>query len=265
MLAHDILGDPQAPSAVVFCHGILGSGRNWRGFARRLLAGLDGQWCAVLVDLRNHGDSHGLAGPHNVAACAADLSALSRELRPFDAVVGHSFGGKVALAYTAALPEALSLSWILDADPGPLEREDPATHEVPRVIAALRQIPLPLDRREDVLEHLLAAGFSEGLSRWMTTNLRRKGDGLVWRFDLDAVEQMIGDYFRQDLWDTLEVPIADLDIHLVRAAQSERWDDAMAARAESSFATLHTLPDAGHWLHVDNPDGLLSMMLPSFR
>ena len=193
-----------------------------------------------------------------------DLAALSGALRPFDAVVGHSFGGKVALSYTAALPEALSLSWILDADPGPLS-DDPAVHEVPQVIAALRQIPLPLARREEVQVRLQAQGFSEGLSRWMTTNLRRGDGGLVWRFGLDAVEQMIGDYFRQDLWDTLEIPIADLDIHLVRAARSDRWDEAMVRRAESSFASFHTLPDAGHWLHVDNPDGLLAMMLPAFQ
>jgi len=262
VLSFATIGDPQAESAVVFCHGILGSGRNWRGFARRLVAARPG-WCAVLVDLRNHGDSSGEPPPHTVAACAQDLAALSQSLRPFDAVVGHSFGGKVALAYTATLPDELALTWVLDADPGPLSGAV-ADHEVPRVIAALRAVPLPLERREQVLEHLQQAGFSEGLSRWMTTNLRRGDGGLVWRFDLDAVEEMIADYFRLDLWDTLEVPIMDLDIHLVRAARSERWDDAMAARAEGSFATLHTLPDAGHWLHVDNPDGLLELMLPSF-
>jgi esterase len=263
VLSHTLIGSPDAPAAVVFCHGILGSGRNWRSFARRLIAALDGQWCAVLVDLRNHGDSSRAEPPHTVAACAEDLATLSRTLRPFDAVVGHSFGGKVALAYTATLPEALSLSWILDACPGPLVGA-PDSHEVPRVIAALRAIPLPLQRREQVQAHLQEQGFSIGIARWMTTNLQRGADGLTWRFDLDAVEEMIGDYFTQDLWDTVEVPIMDLDIHLVRAELSERWDDAMCARARDSFATLHTLPDAGHWVHADNPEGLLAMMLPSF-
>lgn len=263
MLSHSIIGPRDAPSAVVFCHGILGSGRNWRGFARKLVSALDGQWCAVLVDLRNHGDSPITDPPNTVPACAADLSALEASLRPFDAVVGHSFGGKVALAYTAQLPEALQTTWVLDADPGPLDG-DVDQHEVARVISALRAISLPVRSRDDVLENLQRQGFSDSLARWMTTNLRRTDGGLLWRFDLDAVEQMIGDYFTRDLWDTLEIPIADLDIHLVRAAESARWSDAMAARAQTSFATLHTLPDAGHWLHVDNPDGLLQMMLPGF-
>jgi pimeloyl-ACP methyl ester carboxylesterase len=263
MLSHSILGPPDAPSAVAFCHGILGSGRNWRSFARKLVDALDGQWCAVLVDLRNHGDSPRTPPPNTVPACAADLAALEASLRPFDAVVGHSFGGKVALSYTAQLPEALSTAWILDADPGPLKGANDQ-HEVARVIAALRAIPVPLQRRDAVQAHLLERGFSEGLAQWMMTNLRRGDGGLVWRFDIDAVEQMIGDYFTRDLWDTLEIPIADLDIHLVRAADSARWSNAMAERAQTSFATLHTLPDAGHWLHVDNPAGLLQMMLPSF-
>lgn len=37
-----------------------------------------------------------------------------------------------------------------------------------------------------------------------------------------------------------------------------------AAKADDSQLHVHVLPNAGHWLHVDNPHGLLDMMLPSF-
>ena len=126
-------------------------------------------------------------------------------------------------------------------------------------------ISLPVNRRSDVQAQLLARGFSMDIARWMTTNLRREASGLVWRFDLDAVAEMIANYFATDLWGVVEVPISDLEIHLVRAERSSRWRPEMIDRANRSFASLQTVPNAGHWLHVDNPDGLLGVMLAGFE
>ena len=45
----------------------------------------------------------------------------------------------------------------------------------------------------------------------------------------------------------------------------DRLEKAKAAsrKARHGQLKLHVLPNAGHWLHVDNPHGLLDMMLPS--
>jgi esterase len=79
-------------------HGILGSGANWRSFARRLTAA-DPSLGLVLVDLRMHGQSQGAPSPHTLEATARDLFRLQEALAlPVSGVIGHSFGGKVALA-----------------------------------------------------------------------------------------------------------------------------------------------------------------------
>ena len=55
---------------------------------------------------------------------------------------------------------------------------------------------------------------------------------------------------------------------MVRAARSERWDDGVVRALESASAApgarvrFHVLRDAGHWLHVDNPDGLRALIAP---
>ena len=152
---------------------------------------------------------------------------------------------------------------MLDAQPGPLE--EAADHsEVVRVIAALRAIPQPLQGRSQLVEHLKGLGFGRSLALWMTTNLKQGPGGLVWRFDLDAVEQLIADYFERDLWPLLERPPMGTELHLVRAMQSDRWSDRELARFSAlppwTGTHLHELPDSGHWVHVDNPDGLIEIL-----
>ncbi len=255
-LATEVVG--LGDRTILICHGILGSRRNWRSFARGLIGALPG-WRVVLVDLRGHGDSADLPPPWTVAQCAADLAAL--DLSP-EVVIGHSFGGKVVLAYTALLPPALRQTWVLDAIPGPTIG-DLTVQEVSRVIAALRGLQ-PLHRRTELIDILTGMGFSETLARWMTTNLMRTPAGLTWRFNLDAIEALIADYFALDLWDVLETPISGLELHIVRATRSDRWTEAVLARLEdlsrSSDVLLHEL-DAGHWVHVDAPEALTAMLV----
>eukprot|EP01018_Ginkgo_biloba_P020064 Gb_22204 [translate_table: standard] len=95
----------------IILHGLMGSGRNWRSFARQLGSAILQQrplhsagWRMVLVDLRNHGRSAGLEGfdpPHDMSSAAkdvADLVKAEKWVSP-DVVIGHSMGGKVALDF----------------------------------------------------------------------------------------------------------------------------------------------------------------------
>ncbi len=244
-------------------HGILGSGQNLRTFARRL-AEAEPSWGFLLVDLRNHGESPTPAGPQTLEACADDLLALSEAIgiEPRTAI-GHSFGGKVAMVWgerSEARGRTVDRVWALDVPPGRPDVPLASQSEVVRVVGALRSIPTPLARRDAVVVELTRRGFSTGLAQWMTTNLRMTEAGFVWKFDLDAVEQMLRAYADTDLWPWLASPVRRARVDVVRAARSERWSDEELARFEQPGLTLHLLPDAGHWVHVDNPDGLLALL-----
>lgn len=270
--AHDVVVAPgAAPTATAFLlHGILGSRRNWRGFIRQLAPRLP-DWRFVLVDQRNHGDSHGAPGPHTLQACARDLEALAALLGgPPDAVLGHSFGGKVALTYARDRGHSLSQVWLLDATPDPLADDEALEeHRVARVIRRLREVDQPLARRDAVIPALERLGASPAFAAWMTTNLRRdeQAGGYVWRFDLDAAEEMLTSYLEADLWPFLEALPGGLEVHLVRGGRSELWTDATFARLEALVdpVTIHTLPSAGHWLHADDPEGLAGVIARYLR
>ena len=249
-------------------HGVLGSARNWLSFARRLAPRLP-DWRFVLVDLRNHGDSHGRPPPHTLDACAEDLAALATHLgvRP-EAVIGHSFGGKVALAYASRHGgESLRQCWVLDAVPGALDSDDRERdpHEVVDVVAALRTLTLPIVSRGALQESLRIRGFSESFTGWMTTNLRPlEGGGFTWRFELAAIDAMLRSYFETDFWPFLSETPEGLTVHLIRAERSDRWRPADMVRLEQAQVhgdvRLSVLANAGHWLHVDNPEGLMAFL-----
>lgn len=261
--AHSVVeGSESGEGPLVFIvHGILGSGRNWRTFARRLARSAPRARFA-LIDLRNHGDSDGAPPPHTVRTTADDLAALADEIGHPSVVIGHSFGGKVAASYALHHGAGLHRVWVLDSrlDAYPVEPDN----EVAAVLRALRGVPQPLDSREALVAHLGEAGFSVALSQWMTTNLQRADDGLRWAFDLAGVEQMIDDYWRCDL--TAALSDATVPLSLVRAGKGDRWTQALVERYRASAhpgVTFHVLPDAGHWVHVDDPVGLARLLVPS--
>lgn len=75
-----------------------------------------------------------------------------------------------------------------------------------------------------------------------------------------------------DYWPLLEQPPNGMEIDIVRAEKSDRWDsdiiqqlERLASRRADKIkgkVLVHVLPDAGHWVHVDNPKGLLEIVAP---
>ena len=268
-LAHSILTDRGAtPTRTAYLmHGIMGSGRNWRSFARRLTSARPA-WRFVLVDLRCHGGSVGFAPPHDLDACAEDLARLAAELgAPPDVVGGHSFGGKVALTYARRYGRPPQ-TWVLDASPGRIDVsfDDPRTHEVVKVIASLEQLPTPLPSREALADRMRELGYTPGLIAWLSTNLMRGDGGYVWRFDLGGIRQLMESYFASDCWDVIEDPqaAAGREIGVVQGTLSDVWGHRAVARLETlAGAGLVRIGRvvAGHWLHAEAPDALLELLV----
>jgi esterase len=244
-------------------HGALGSGSNLRSLAVKL-SKLRPEYRFCLVDLRHHGDSQGAPPPNTLEACARDLDALIGRLALEPAiVVGHSFGGKTALMFAQLFPGRARQYWILDSNPGTQDAN--AGSEVVQVIAAIRRTTTPAQERTQVIAELMAQGLSSGTANWLATNLERRPEGFVWRFNLDAIYELMLDYFGVDLWPVLESQASDSDFRVVVAERSDRWAPENRARleqlvAKKTAARLHVVPNAGHWLHVDNPAFLLELM-----
>jgi esterase len=273
LLAFDRISDGAGTDStvdIVVLHGILGSGRNWRSVARQLSLGRPDLGVAT-VDLRNHGRSQRLPGRDDIAACCDDLDALvaAGAMRP-SIVIGHSFGGKVAMEWTRRRPSALTQMWVLDALPGgsAAVADDSgivgAVNDVRAVLAMVAAVDVPAASRAAITAQLRSLGASASMADWLGTSVEQRDNGATWVFEAERIAAMLDDYAQLDSWDVLERPPQGVDVHFVRAGLSPRWSSTEIARLAAfgpTSASVWTLPAAGHWLHVDDPAGLLALVL----
>ncbi len=261
-LSYDLVREDEPSFWLLMLHGIYGQGRNWNTVARRIVRARP-DWGIALVDLRMHGASHGFGPPHTVRAAARDLLALASELRAAPATVaGHSFGGKVALAYVEEAGDGLRQAWLLDSTPAPR----PPSGSAYEMLQILRSLPDVFPSRGDLVTALERADVATPVAQWMATNLEQGSDGYRWRFNLDAIEDLLEDFFQTDLWQVVESPPDDVEVHLVKATESSVLDGETLARVERATATGRTFlhhVEGGHWLNADNPDAVVDLFVGS--
>lgn len=261
-LHRELLGAPGAP-CLVLTHGIFGSGGNWRAIARKVVE-RRADWSIALVDLRNHGRSHGGEAPHDLAACAADVAALVGELPQSVAIGGHSFGGKVMLAARASMPPRIRQTWMFDASPSarPGAETDP-DNSVTRVLSIMERLPPRYGSREEFVAAVVAAGEAQPLAQWLAMNVvADPGGGYALRLDLGAMREMLADYYARDLWSVALDPALPGSLEVVVAERSQTLSEADRQRlgAAPEHVHVHRI-DAGHWLHIEAAANVVELLV----
>lgn len=273
------------PPTAVLLHGILGGRKNWGTFARRLVKEFP-KWQFLLVDLRCHGDSAAIEkqGPHNVASAALDILDLLGQLRLTPRViVGHSFGGKVALSMVDQVAKPLARParvWVLDATPGKVRAGGDGEDHPGELISFLKTLPKEVASKRDMVNALIHEGFSKDVAQWVVTNLRPTSlnsstSSFSWVFDLNGISEMYQSYEETNLWKVVEDVPRGVHVNFLKAERSlHRWalEDLQRIHSAEEVAMeggggveMHVLEDAGHWVHADNPDGLFKILSFSFQ
>jgi pimeloyl-ACP methyl ester carboxylesterase len=237
---------------IVLLHGLFGAGQNWGGI-RSVLAR---RFRVLTPDLRNHGSS-GREAAMTYAAMAADVAeTMDAAGMPRAAVLGHSMGGKVAMALALAHPERVDRLVVADIAP---VRYPPALRGY---VAAMQAIPLRhgLTRRE--ADAILAAAIPEANIRaFLVQNLRFEADPPAWRLGLAEIAAAM-----PDIEDFPAPPGARFDGPvLVLAGERSgyiRAEHHALFRAIFPGVAFATVAAAGHWVHAENPSGFLALLQP---
>jgi len=226
-----------AVGAVVMVHGlVIGSLASWYFTAAPRLARTHR---VRMYDLRGHGKSAFAATGYDTATLASDLAAVTADLtEPFD-VVGHSWGGLVALAFARAHPARVRRLAIVEA-PLPPSR----ALELASFVAADDALPQRLlDALPATLRDAVAGGSRQA------QRLMAAVDALVNHSSLLADVRA-------------EPDLADEALAAVRAPTLLAYGTTSAC-APAGPRLLRALPDArlvtlpgGHYLHLDAKDAL---------
>lgn len=254
-----IAANDTASRVLVMLHGIYGRGRNWLGIARAVVKARPDYAC-LLVDLPRHGDSGPGTHGDTVVGFADNLRdwLASDGIVP-DAILGHSLGGKVALAFADRARELPLQVWVIDSTPEARQSSGSAW-EMLRII---RRMPSRFATRDEAVKGIVDGGFELGVAQWMATNLVRDGDELVWRLDFDVMERLLQDFFATDLWPVIEGPAPLHDIHLLKASESSAMSPDAVVRvqaAEGDQVHLH-VRQGGHWIHAESPEVVTELLV----
>jgi esterase len=235
-----------AGAPVLLLHGLFGSSQNFGAIQKALAE----QRRVLALDLRNHGDSphaHGMAYDALADDVAETLAALG--VAQAD-VVGHSMGGKAAMAL--ALRHPAQVSRLVVADIAPV-RYPPALRGH---VAAMQALPLRagLTRRE--ADASLASAVPEAAERgFLLQNLRLDGEHPRWRIGLAEIADAMPDIEGFDV--TGHSPAPALFLAGERSGYI-RPEHVALIRARFANARFATIPRSGHWVHAENPSAFLA-------
>lgn len=237
---------------LVLLHGLFGAGQNWGGIRRALAP----RHRVLTPDLRNHGMSPRHAAM-DYATMAADIAnTLDAAGVAQAAVLGHSMGGKVAMAFALAHPERVERLVVADIAP---VRYRPALRGY---IDAMQALPLrPGLTRREADAHLAATIPEPGIRAFLLQSLRFEADPPAWRLglaELAAAMPVIEDFAPPPgAW--YDGPV------LIMAGERSgyiRPEHHAAFRALFPRATFTTIANAGHWVHAENPQAFLAALEP---
>ncbi len=237
---------------VVLLHGLFGAGQNW-GAIRAALAP---RFRVLTPDLRNHGAS-GRDADMSYAAMAADVAATMEATgMPEAAVLGHSMGGKVAMALALAHPGRVERLVVADIAP---VRYPPALRGY---VAAMQALPLrPGLTRRDADAALAATIPEAGIRAFLLQNLRFEADPPAWRLGLAEIAAAMPaiEDFSPPAGARFGGPALVLAGERSDYIRAEHHPAFHALFPAAQFATV---PRAGHWVHAENPAGFLALLEP---
>ena len=244
-LAFIAQGDAGPP--VLILHGLLGSARNWSGFARQLGA----THRVFALDLRNHGRSP-RAATMGIGEMAEDVDAfLQRHGLAPAALIGHSLGGKVAMRLALDRSDLVARLVVVDVAPVTY------THSLGQYVDAMRRVRLDRAERRSEVDGQLAHTIDEPrLRAFLLQNLVRESGGYRWRIDLEAIAHNLP---RLMAFPGDHGPSYDGPTLFIAGGRSHYLRDAHRPTIEGLFpnAELVTIAEAGHRVHVDQPGAFL--------
>lgn len=247
---------------VVFLHGLMGSGANWRKITSQLKV----DYQVLTFDQRGHGWSFKPPKGYTPEDYAIDLKLILDELG-WEKVhlVGHSMGGRNALRFAFKFPQRLLSLTIEDIGP------EGNPEAMQRTLRLLDLVPAPFPDKASA-KKFFAEEFpaliathpqKEILGPYLFTNIEEKPDGTAdWRFFKDGIVESLKLGHFKERWE--EVTGLTLPTLWIRGELSEDLTRPEFEKILKSNPKIKgvEIAGAGHWIHYEKPTEFLNVLRP---
>ena len=229
---------------LLILHGFLGMSDNWKTLGVQFASeGFE----VHLLDLRNHGRSfHSEEFSYELMVQDIVQYCEEHHLEKIN-VIGHSMGGKTAMLLAARYPELVNK--LIVADIGPKYY---APHHQD-ILAGLNAVDFSQKLSRNEVEEIVSRYIPDiGTRQFLLKSLYWQEPGqMAFRFNLSVFNSKITE---------IGMPLpADLVFEkptlFIRGGNSNYIldEDIEAIKVQFPKASIETIPNAGHWLHAENP------------
>ncbi|MCU4177534.1 alpha/beta fold hydrolase [Carboxylicivirga sp. N1Y90] len=250
-------------SKLIILHGLYGASDNWVSIARQL----ENDYHVYILDQRNHGQS-----PHstemNYDVMANDLKLFYEDQNIDKAhLIGHSMGGKTAMRFALENPQLIDKLVILDIAPksyASFSNYAQITNNHAGIIKAMQAVDVQgVNSRKDIDTQLSKQLDNDKLRHFLLKNIERKKDGTYqWRLNLAIISKSLEtlmDGFSGLSPNECKVSLPSI---FIRGENSGYVmdEDTLIIRKFFKDAEVVSIPEAGHWLHAEQPTLLVKTL-----
>jgi pimeloyl-ACP methyl ester carboxylesterase len=232
---------------IVLLHGLFGAARNFGALQRRLAT----HGRVLALDLRNHGRSPHAPGMDYDTQAADVLETLQAADALPCALIGHSMGGKTAMRLALTAPEDVGRLLVSDIAPVRYEAGFRGYAE------AMAGIDLSAGVTRAQLDAALSQTVPDPSVRAFLLQNFVSGPHPHWRNGLAEIAAGLPDI---ENWPPIAAQYEGPTL-FVAGGRSPYIKPEHRTLIQALFpkARMITLHRAGHWVHVDDPEGFLSI------
>ncbi len=229
---------------LLILHGFLGMSDNWKTIGLQFALG---GFQVHLLDLRNHGRSfHSDEFSYELMVQDIYEYCLANNLEKIN-IIGHSMGGKTAMLFAVTYPERIEK--LIVADIGP--KFYPQHHQT--ILEGLNAIDFSKKPNRSEVEEIMSHYITDfGTRQFLLKSLYWQEPGqLAFRFNLAVFNKKI-----EEIGKALpENAVFSKPTLFIRGGKSDYIlnEDFENLKKHFPDSTIETIPDAGHWLHAENP------------
>jgi esterase len=243
---------------LVIIHGLYGSSDNWLTVAKKLST----VYQVFLIDQRNHGRSPN-SEEHSYEAMKNDLAEFFDQQKIEKAIVlGHSMGGKTAMCFAADYPERIEKLIVVDIAPKDyfLLNDESQYYLHNNILRAMLEIDFSkIDSRKQVENYLNERIDSFQIVQFLLKNVHRNKEShrFEWRINVQVLYDNLDEIIKgvNARWFDDRLPIYNYPVLFVKGTNSNYIliEDFASIRRIYPESKIVEIPDAGHWLHAEQP------------